>query len=516
MTSTPKAGFADVRFRKDVALRVSYEDNTPFGSPTSQRIDENVRTMFSLVFEYAHAHGFHDLIEQSPHLLQKCIDSESFRRICESVTATSWFLRRDVLYPDTGLAQPRTLTISQENSGGVKLTLQQQDWPEVHALMAHLAGGNPKATVAKTSPGREFVRSLRDEGLAEPVRPELDAEMVDTDITFVGHNAVLIRTSSTCLLIDPFFFPQSETYPAEYQPLNRRDLGPVDAILVTHSHPDHFDPASLLQFDCETLVITPEIGEGGENLLSIDMTARLTELGFTNLQTLPWNSSLRVGDMIVHALPFYGEQPSDGDVLHPEVRNSGNTYVVVTPRFSVALVADSGHDLAGDAKRVASEWRRNFGPIDVLFSGYRGWATYPVQFLFSSVSRYLLFVPPHLWSARLQLMNDTADAVDLAELWGARYLVPYGDGGAPWHWGIGLGPRLDGTGVEDPAFDPFPERVVLETTSRARFPNKIVAKSAVQALVIHAGESLRGLPDSTVTVSHAGHRWPYTDRSRTC
>ena len=80
----------------------------------------------------------------------------------------------------------------------------------------------------------------------------------------------------------------------------------------------------------------------------------------------------------------------------------------------------------------------------LVFSGYRGWQLYPFQLLFSSVSRFLLFVPPSLWSTRQQLMNSVDDAIDVAEGWGARYLVPYADGGAPWYWDIGLGPRLDG------------------------------------------------------------------------
>jgi hypothetical protein len=507
-------GTKAVRFRRDVGVRVTYEDRTEFGSPIGPRVDHSVRALFSYVVDHVREHGFDDLISLSPSLMQRCVDTDAFRSICTSFSDGGWRLREDILHPDVKLAPPRRLTFYREDDEiGVDLTLAADDWPRVHRIVERLSRGADPPVDTDESASRELVEYLMAAGLAEAVTDvpaDASKAVARGDLTFVGHNTVLVRSASTAILIDPLFFPGSRTYPEGYQPLSARDTGPVDAILITHSHPDHFDPASLLLFGCDTPVFVPDIGERGESLLTIDMVARLRELGFTGCRALRWNASARIGDIDIWALPFYGEQPTDGDALHPEVRNAGNTYIVRTPRFSAAFVADSGRDGAGDAKQVASRWLRTNGPVDVLFSGYRGWLTYPVQLVFSSVSRYVLFVPPHLWGSRMQLMNDVPDAIDLAERWGARYLVPYGDGGAPWHWRLGLGPCLDGTGVEDPAFDPFAERVLQEAHARTRLPGNVTGCSAVRVLLLRPGESADGFPQSARITRHAGHAWPYS------
>src|SRR5205807_4231629 len=165
-----------------------------------------------------------------------------------------------------------------------------------------------------------------------------------------------------------------------------------------------------------------------------------------------------------------GEQPTDGDVLHPDVRNVGNTYLLRTPTFSAVFLADSGRDMQGDVKNLASRTRARLGTVDVIFTGYRGWHTYPVQLLFSPVARYLLFVPPWLWNSRLQLMTTIEEAVDVAERWGARILVPYADGGAPWHRAADLGLHLCDAPREGPSLAPFAQCVVARAQRRINMP----------------------------------------------
>jgi len=469
----------------------------------SQRPDDSARALFSPVFDYVKSRGLGDIIAQSPALLQRSVDSEVFRNHCEYHDGASWRLRPEILYPDRQLAQPEELTIYREASGeSVTVSLSGNDWSKVHRLVAGLAGQE----VINPDPAEcELISTLADNGLVDvpamngPKSRDFDA----ADMTFVGHNTVLIRSPKASVIIDPFFRSSGEQYPTSYQPLTIHDLGKIDAVLITHSHPDHFDPASLLQFATTTRIIVPALSR--ETILSAGMAARLSELGFTNCEPLAWDQSLRILDQEIHALPFYGEQPTNLDVLHPEIRNYGNTYVVRTPRYSAAFVADSGHDAAGDVKDIGKEWRRKFGPIDVLFAGYRGWETYPVQLLFSSVSRYMLFVPPRLWKSSLQLMNNIDDAIDLAEHWGARYLVPYGDGGAPWYWEIGLGPRLDDRSFENSAFDPFPERVIERANLRKQKDNA----TALETVLLRPGESIRELPGRASVLRVDGHIWPY-------
>jgi L-ascorbate metabolism protein UlaG (beta-lactamase superfamily) len=393
--------------------------------------------------------------------------------------------------------------------GRVTTEVPASAWPRVHEVIARLthdghteqSGGSPDIA--------GLVERLREAGL---LCSSNDVPALTGDLTFAGHNTVVVRSARSSVVVDPFLFPSSASYPDTYQPLGAGRLGTVDALLITHSHPDHFDPATLIRFPPDIRVIVP-VAER-ETVLGADMRHRLGELGFTNVVVLGWGEAETVGDIVVHALPFYGEQPSDGRVLHPDVRNVGNTYVVETPAFSAAFLADSGRDHAGDVRDVPERWRREHPPVDVVFAGYRGWSTYPVQHVFSSVAAFMLFVPPTLWGCRHQLMTDAADAVDVAERFGARYLVPYADGGAPWHWEIGLGPKLDGSGTEDPDFDPYPERVIDVARRRIRAPGGEMVASPVRVLLLRPGDSVTDVAGEAGVVRVPGHSWAYPDTVR--
>jgi L-ascorbate metabolism protein UlaG (beta-lactamase superfamily) len=356
-----------------------------------------------------------------------------------------------------------------------------------------------------------LLETMRREDLVEEIEdaPTALTELAGADLTFVGHNTVVVRSATTRVMVDPLLFARASAYPAEYQPLGLADLGPLDAVLITHSHPDHFDPATLLRIPPDMRIVVPFIER--ETLLAVAMTERLRELGCTRVQVLEWGQSTMVGDIEVHALPFYGEQPTDSDVLHPVVRNAGNTYLVRTPTFSAVFLADSGRDGQGDVKEVASRTRARLGPVDVIFAGYRGWLTYPAQHLLSSVARFLLFVPPWLWNVRQRVMIDADDALDVAERWSARFVAGYADGGAPWHWQVGLGPRLDDESPRElSAFDPYPEWLGIKAASRSQAPNGAPISSPVRPLLLRPGDSVHDVPGTPITRRVAGHAWPYT------
>ena len=74
-------------------------------------------------------------------------------------------------------------------------------------------------------------------------------------LTFVGHATVLMEGTETTLLTDPFFKSNmlwlKRRVPAALAP---EQIPPLDAVLISHTHPDHFDTEAL-----ETLSPRPRI-----------------------------------------------------------------------------------------------------------------------------------------------------------------------------------------------------------------------------------------------------------------
>lgn len=491
-----------LRLRRDVSLSIVYDDRTPYGSPVGSRPSENARRAFAPLLEHVKARGLQSAILEGPELLRSVRTSAAFR---EMTNGAAGALREGLLHPDPDEAAPAALQFSCPSSGeDLSIEVPAGGWPVYADLLAHLSGADLTAATLSEE-ARRFAGELSRRGLVEPRGPGVDARALRScEVIFVGHNTVVLRAADTSIVIDPFLVAADGS--SRYAPLGRAEIGAVNAVLVTHSHPDHFDPASLLRFDRDTRVVVPRVER--ESLLAIDMARRCRELGLTNVVELGWGESLRVGEFEVEALPFYGEQPTSGGVLHPEVRNQGNTYLVRSREFSAALVADAGRDHAGDIRQVAKDCRAAHGPVDILFAGYRGWSTYPVQLALSSVPQYLFFVPPEEWGVRQQLMSDAEGVIDLAEAWGAPLVVPYGAGGAPWYWELGLGPRLDGSGVEDPSFDPFPERV-REAASKRLWGGGGWISSPAEVCVLRPGDGLRDVRGARELLRVPGYAWPW-------
>jgi hypothetical protein len=508
------------RLRSDVGLSVEYADDTRLGTPISPKLAASLASLFAPIEEAAHVNGVPHVVEHAGPLLRDLRERLHVAGILER--ADRLRIAPAVLHPDPSRARPAALTLaSSDGAAGLRLECEPELFAGLHDLMAALHGdaravSAPSPELARIQDG--LVRELGRRGLlldAESGSPRDLGQEPDSwrgaDATWVGHNTVVVRSGTTRVIVDPWLSPRAARYPAGYQPVVRGELGRIDAILVTHSHPDHFVPETLLQFDRSVTVVVPWIER--ESLLAVDMALRLRELGFADVRTLHWWEALRIGDIDVAALPFYGEQPTTGEQLCPEVRNAGNTYLVRTPRFSCAAIADSGRDRAGDVRDVAFRAFQQWGPIDVLFAGYRGWNLYPIQYAASSVRAYLLLVPPELDTVRQSIMNTASEAVDTAEAWHARYLTPYADGGAPWHWEMGLGPDLRADDGRSPTewryFDPLPESCLEALQVRSAPTRDTLVGSPVHPLLLRPGQSIRMLESIPQVFEVEGHRWPW-------
>ncbi len=375
---------------------------------------------------------------------------------------------------------------------------------EIVSDLARWMGDWARGEAAPTSGAAQALwLALQNAGVFEdrPASPPLHG----AEVTFIGHATVAHRSGASCILIDPYLQPRSARYPAAYQPVTAAELFPVDAIFITHPHPDHFDLGSLLRFGAHMPIYVPAVER--ESILTIDMAFRLTQLGFTQVRGLRWFDDVQIGSLRVVALPFYGEQPSCDQRYHEEIRCTGNTYLIEANGHRTAYVADSGTDHAGDVKQVAIKAREKYGAIDTLFGTHRGFPIYPIQYLFSSVPQYLLFVPEAEWTSRQKIMNDAHDMLDTAEIWGARQAVPYSCGGAPWYWDMGLGPRPSSVGGRYRLTDPPPEALADAQRARSETAEGFIP-SNVDVHILRPGEGLN-IGERSETIRFGEHIWPY-------
>lgn len=479
----------------EVRFELVYDDRTPFGSALGGGADRSIRRACAKIAEHRARYGMADVVMRSPELLRDAFDGE----------LAAWFERPGVLkestvYPPADQVRVASITVMRDREMLGTIDVSAANLRDLAPSMAELHRGTtaPRSGLARLLFDAFDALGVLTDSAMRPLPPP------DGDATFVGHATVDVGAG---VLFDPFFLPPARHHPPSYRPLRAADLTSVEAVFITHSHPDHFDPWSLLSLGTDTPIYVPAVER--ESLLAIDMFRRLSELGFSRVERVRAGTTLAVGDAKVHVLPFYGEQPTTAEVHHPEVRNVGVTYVVERGSRRTFLVADSGKDRDGDVRDLAASVRQRFGGIDALFGGYRAFAVYPIHYLFSSVSRYLPFVPESMWSVRQAMMNDASALIDTAERAGARTVVPYADGGAPWHWERGLGPRLDGHGDPNPAVDSPPEDVVHAAVRRSSSREGAIA-SPVRAVVLRPGEALHYEADGVRVVHSASHVWPYT------
>ena len=111
-------------------------------------------------------------------------------------------------------------------------------------------------------------------------------------VTWLGHACFLIRLGGRTILTDPFlsdhaspvdgFGPRRFTPPA----LRARDLPPLDLVLISHNHYDHFDVATLSD---------PRFPRGARMVVPLGLGSRLHELGYADVTEVDWHHELTLG-----------------------------------------------------------------------------------------------------------------------------------------------------------------------------------------------------------------------------
>jgi L-ascorbate metabolism protein UlaG (beta-lactamase superfamily) len=148
-------------------------------------------------------------------------------------------------------------------------------------------------------------------------------DMASGSIFFIGNATVLIRYAGLTILTDPTFIHQHEQVSIGYGMHSTRltnpamdvhDLPPLDLIVLSHFHGDHFDQVAERELDKGLpIVTTPEAAK------------ELAERGFSNTRSLEtWGTvTAEKGDTRLRITAMPGRHgPPLADLVLPEVMGS--------------------------------------------------------------------------------------------------------------------------------------------------------------------------------------------------
>lgn len=455
-------------------LQLDWSDTTPYGALLSGRIQRTIQQDLHPQTFTQVKNWMEGSTEIDNRALTKTVRAERHAAHYQQLLTNPAFL-----HPPTEKTLPHKLYLRDLNN-------------TVHAVIP-LNATNPQQYVAALRaetadiplPLAAVIHKTKQQ-LKTYTRPHLASE----PLVMVGHACVSLFHHGIRLWLDPFFLPKRTQYKT-WQPLSILDL-PAEqhCVLFTHSHPDHFDPASLLLFPANTLFIVPPCPDG-ESIVSLDMAFRLRQLGFENIQTLAWWNNLTLGEFTLTALPFYGEQAVGFSGETPLLWNHGSTWHIRRKydAKTFLFLADSGSDPRQYTTHFARQIRKTLGKVNYLFGNCRRWRLYPTQYITSSVPQYLVITPDNELAIPQTIMLEAHELAAFAEICHADYVLPYAMGGTPWFSELGLGYAHENHAATD--FDADPRETLQGSRTSLRLPPAFQQIDALAGSYLNAEDKLQ-------------------------
>lgn len=161
----------------------------------------------------------------------------------------------------------------------------------------------------------------------------------DLSLTWLGHASFLLNFYGTRILIDPaleerigitpfgnFTVGLKRAFPA---PLSASEIGPVDLLLLSHAHTDHFDYPTLRQLQSpDTIAIT------AKNTASL-----WQELHFHSVSEMHWQESKTFSGVQIKAI----EGKHWGARLPWQKEMTANSYLLSKNGVNIFFGADTGY-----------------------------------------------------------------------------------------------------------------------------------------------------------------------------